>query len=85
MKRITKTTQGATMSPRMSRLWTYLRIDCKIHLTDFSTDQGVEREIGKLQAALDAVQGDSLDAENLRRDIRAIMRRRPANRIGGNR
>ena len=75
-----RTTHGTTMSPRMERLWRYLRHERKIPLTDFSTDNDVERNYHRLQAALDAVPDDGT-ADALRRDIASIMRRRPTARV----
>ncbi len=76
-----RTSHGATMSPRMERLWIYIRDVRQISLADFSTDECVERVIGALQSAHDAVSGDSHQDEELRRDLRAIMRRRPHDRV----
>lgn len=76
-----RTQHGATMSPRMERLWRYLRFERKIPMHDFSTDQCVERNFAALEAALAAVTGDTPQDDELRRDIRAIMRRRPCSRV----
>lgn len=76
MEKITKTSHGAVMSPRMSRLWTYIRVTRGISLSDFSTDQCVERVFGQLEAAYEAA-----PSEEIRRDLANIMRRRPANRV----
>lgn len=46
-----RTVKGAVMSIKMARLWTWLQA-CGVHLTDWSTGQGVDREFPKL-AALD--------------------------------
>lgn len=77
-----KTTKGATMSPRMERLWRYIKHERKIPLSDFSTDRCVERVYPQLEAALDAIPDDgSVENERLRRDLRTIMRRRPSARV----
>lgn len=44
-----KTTHGAEMSPRMARLWTFMR-EQKIPLSDWSTDEAVERCQDQLRA-----------------------------------
>lgn len=76
-----KTSHGAVMSPRMERLWRYLKQERKIPLSDFSTDQCVERVYSQLEAALEAIPDDGTpENEMLYRDVRNIMRRRPAAR-----
>ena len=75
-----KTTKGATMSPRMERLWRYIKHERRIPLSDFSTDAQVERVYKQLKAAYEAAPTDEL-----KRDLRCIMRRRPQNRVKGQR
>lgn len=73
---VMKTSHGAIMSPRMAKLWKYIKAERKIPLSDFSTDQSVKRCLPQLQAALDATQ----DAE-IQADIKTLMRRVPSARV----
>lgn len=75
-RKITTTSHGVEMSPRMSRLWTYIRIERGISLTDFSTDQCVERVATQLEVARDQAPTDEL-----KRDIDCLLRRRPSTRV----
>ena len=72
-----KTKHGATMSPRMERLWYYIRSVRKIRLHDHSTDRCVARVMPELRAALE----EAPDVPGLKADLRAIMRRTPCARV----
>ena len=80
------TTKGATMSPRMERLWTFIR-EREICLTDWSTDEHVEREQASLRegeralVTRAAAAPEDRDLQNLLVDYRAIMNRRPHGRV----
>lgn len=77
-----RTTHGAVMSPRMERLWRYIKIERKIQLHDHSTDQCIERVFPQLEKALAAIPDDgAVDSEELRRDLQCLMRRRPSARV----
>jgi hypothetical protein len=67
------TQHGAVMSPRMARMWTFLRAE-GIPLTDFSTDSSVEACITKLTVAL-------AHATELAADIENLTKRRPSARV----
>lgn len=79
------TQHNVKMSPRMERLWKYIREERGISLTDFSTDECVERVqdqlllgLKELEARVSASRGDrDRDLENLLVDYRTIMNRRP--------
>lgn len=81
------TTHGAKMSPRMERLWTYLREERGIDtLNDWATDECVEGEQERLRAAVAdleervaAAPGDR-DLAHLLDDVRTIANRRPHER-----
>lgn len=80
-----KTSHGATMSPRLSRLYTWLQAN-KVQLTDFSTDNCVERELARLTTL--ATELDALRAasplkylDDLAADLACLMRRRPSARV----
>lgn len=78
------------MSPRAARFYTWLR-DCGIHLTSFSTDDCVKRELANLQRAHAALlrmmlSGDGEDLpeliiEQVIGDLETLMRRVPENRV----
>lgn len=77
------------MSPRMERLWSYIRDVEKISLHTMSTDRCVENSLPELRQAMKklvdrlAVEEDPVrrtSLEMLRADLHCIMRRRPANR-----
>ncbi len=70
-----KTNHGATMSPRMERLWDYLD-KMKSGLSDWSTDNCVLRNWDKIVKAHDAA-----PSEEIKKDIANIMRRKPCNRV----
>lgn len=87
-----RTTHGAVMSPRLSRLYTWLD-DNRIGLTDFSTDQCVERVLPRLRKLADELQAE-IHARSvhptatvpaylvhLAADLAAIMRRLPSARV----
>ncbi len=79
------TRKGATMSPRMERLWTFMR-GRRIGLDDWSTDECVEREQKALKAGEEelisilAKSPDDRDLQHLLIDYRTIMNRRPHER-----
>lgn len=89
-----RTAHGATASPRMARLYWFLR-DNGIAVSDWATDQNVEQEIGKLETLLNWLKGAMLAealgelAElrgpailiTLREDLENVMRRRPSARV----
>jgi len=70
------TSTGAVMSPRMAKLWAYIRDERKIALYDFSTDSSISRVLPQLQAAL-----DSTEDPEIRGDLTTLMRRVPSARI----
>lgn len=74
------------MSPRQERLWQFLeRIG--VPLSDWSTDEDVERclpHLRKAQVVLDRLPEGVLSGANLsalKRDVDALMRRVPSNRV----
>ena len=86
-----KTTHGATMSPRLSRLYTWLQAN-GVSLTEFSTDNCVQRWMPQLERLRDEL--DELIAHenehsphpnkhlrHLATDLGAIMRRVPSARV----
>lgn len=82
-----KTAHGVSMSDRLSRLYTWLQ-DNGVGLNDFSTDNCVEREMPKLVALRDELDGlrdrrvvpvDYLN--HLAADLHNLMQRTPANRV----
>lgn len=80
-----KTQHGVKMSPRMERLWRYIREERKISLTDFSTDQCVERELPRLREAMANLEKrqtakPSTETRHMMLDLAAIMRRLPSAR-----
>lgn len=87
-----KTTHGATMSPRLSRLYTWLQAN-GVGLSDFSTDRCVAREMPNLERLRDALEdlraGVSSSTlreryrylDDLAADLRNIMRRTPDARV----
>ena len=78
-----RTQHGVEMSPRMERLWRFIREERRIDLTDFSTDECVERvqaalRVGeKVLLARVAADAHSKDLRDLLEDYRRIMNRRP--------
>ena len=86
------TVKHAVMSPRMERLWRYIREERGIQsLNDWSTDEGVERDQARLRAG-EKVLEERLNAAHLRDhydrdlanlllDYRSIMNRRPHGRV----
>ncbi len=81
-----KTQHGATMSHRMERLWRFIKEEREINLSDWSTDDCVERELEKLTAAAAELQkrlannsGDK-NLRDLADDLASIIGRRPKNR-----
>jgi hypothetical protein len=64
----------------MERLWAYIQDVRKIPLSDFSTDECVERVYKQLEAALAAA-----PTKELAGDLECIMNRRPRNRVQTNR
>ncbi len=88
------TSHGAVMSPRLSRLYTWLDAN-RVGLNDFSTDGCVLARLPKLQE-LDRELAQLIDTTNLARlpvehlthlqaDLRNLMRRIPANRVAATR
>lgn len=85
-----KTSHGATMSPRLSRLYTWLQAN-QVALTDFSTDECVKRELPKLISLkaelLAMLEGDPIELlplmylMDLAADLANIMKRLPENRV----
>lgn len=80
-----KTAHGATMSPRLSRLYTWLQAN-HVSLGDFSTDSCVQRELPKLERlrdALDALRADepARYLDDLAADLACLMRRLPSARV----
>lgn len=85
-----KTSHGATMSPRLSRLYTWLQAN-HVSLTDFSTDTCVQRELPKLislRAELISFVARDPDEPlppmyltDLAADLANIMKRLPENRV----
>lgn len=87
-----RTTHGAQMSPRLSRLYTWLQAN-NVPLTDFSTDECVKREMPKLVALAaelaELIERDTSDdalpgsryLDHLRADLANIMRRTPDARV----
>lgn len=84
-----KTQHGVQMSPRKERLWRFIREECRINLTDFSTDEDVERAQASLQAGEAKLMArveqdpDNRDLVNLLGDYQNIMNRRPQARVKG--
>ena len=87
-KTITTTAHGAKMSPRMSRLWTFLRVERGLEgrFHDWSTDEDVERlqaelrEAEAVMVARCAAAPDDKTLSDLLRDLRVIAERRPHER-----
>ncbi|HEX5728444.1 hypothetical protein [Microbacterium sp.] len=82
-----RTAHGAPMSPRLSRLYTWLQAN-NVALTDFSTDECVQREMARLNrlrdelaAALSNAQEYTPYLHHLATDLANLMRRVPANRV----
>ena len=81
------TRHGVQMSPRMERVWKFIREERKISLTDFSTDdcveavQGALREGEKILVARLAKDPGNTDLQVLLVDYRTIMNRRPQERV----
>lgn len=80
-----KTAHGATCSPRLSRLYTWLNAN-GVALSDFSTDEGVQRylpQMHTLARELEALRGASPAPylDHLAADLANLMRRTPAARV----
>jgi hypothetical protein len=80
-----KTSHGVQMSDRMARLYTWLSAN-GVGLSDFSTDECVQRELGKLVALRDELSALRAAAEerylnDLDTDLVNIMRRVPSARV----
>lgn len=80
-----RTAHGATCSPRLSRLYTWLNANGS-SLSDFSTDNCVERDMRRLVQLRDEL--DALRAaapakylDDLAADLANLMRRTPAARL----
>lgn len=82
------TVKGVKMSPRMERLWKFIREERGINLRDFSTDEDVERQQDALRDGeevlvrrIAATMPPSRELEELLLDYRTIMNRRPHGRV----
>jgi len=81
-----RTQHGVLMSPRQERFWAFIR-ERNIPLCDWSTDEGVALCYPQLQAAEKdlaaklASSPDDANRKNMLADLRAIMRRRPTDRV----
>lgn len=83
------TSHGVVMSPRLSRLYTWLQAN-NVRLTDFSTDTCVERELPRLRPLADELEsliaaGGPVYLTELAADLRNVMRRLPSARVGSGR
>jgi hypothetical protein len=79
------TSHNAQMSPRLSRLYTWLQAN-RVQLSDFSTDTCVQRELPKLKTLAEEL--GALIARtpyrflfDLAADLSNIMKRLPQNRV----
>jgi hypothetical protein len=80
-----KTAHGAICSPRLSRLYTWLNNN-GVSISDFSTDQCVERNLKTLLtlgAALDRLRetASARYLDDLAADLGNLLRRRPSMRV----
>lgn len=80
-----KTSHGVTCSDRLSRLYTWLNAN-QVGLSDFSTDNGVTREMQRLIKLRDELEALRAAApaqylDDLAADLAALMRRTPAARV----
>lgn len=80
------TQHGVLMSPRQERLWQFLE-RVAVPLSDWSTDEDVERclpSLRKARVVLDRLPEGALsdaDLRALKRDVDALTRRVPTNRV----